>query len=70
MNGYPGVYIAVLKFRKRDAELEQYIEANKAMRNDHENYTRYCHGYLLPLLKQQRLNGNIIAGKCSIRLLE
>ena len=46
--------------------MKQYREENEAMRADHENYTRYCHGHLLPMLRQQRLTGKIVRGKLFI----
>ena len=48
---YPGLYLYVMKERGMRKEANDYMEQCKLLRDSHEQYSFFVHGYFLPYLQ-------------------
>ena len=60
---YPNIYKFVLINLKQTEELEEYEKKCMTCLNRPEKYHLYIHGYFLPWLDQQRMEGGLKQGK-------
>ena len=64
---YPGLYISILRHMDKQKDLQDYQDYCEKLRDDHQRYSLYCHGYLIPKLQELRKQGRLKQGSRNVR---
>ena len=64
---YPCLFLSTLEYMDKPKEIEDYKAYCLGFKENHNEYSSYCHGYLLPKLQELRKAGKLREGQRNVR---